>query len=40
MVHTDILPEQFAGKKQGSLTIFASYFSGTGKSPMPNDLLR
>lgn len=32
MVHTDILPEQLAGKKQGNLTIFASYFSGAGKS--------
>ena len=25
-------PEQIVGKKQGKLTIFASYFSGTGKS--------
>ena len=32
MVHTDILPEQLAGKKQGNLSIFASYFSGAGKS--------
>lgn len=32
MVHTDILPEQLAGKKQGKLTIFAGYFCGTGKS--------
>lgn len=26
------LPEQIGGKKQGKLTIFTSYFSGTGKS--------
>lgn len=26
------LPAQIGGKKQGKLTIFASYFSGTGKS--------
>ena len=32
MVHTDTPSEQHAGKKQGKLTIFASYFSGAGKS--------
>lgn len=32
-MHTDTLPEQPVGKKkQGKLTIFASYFSGAGKS--------
>lgn len=29
---TIALPKQYPGKKQGKLTIFASYFSGTGKS--------
>ena len=31
-MNTVTLPEQLTGKKQGRLTIFASYFSGTGKS--------
>ena len=31
-MHTVTLPEQHAGKKQGKLTIFSSYFSGAGKS--------
>lgn len=31
-MNTDIPPEQLAGRKQGKLTIFAGYFSGTGKS--------
>ena len=31
-MHSVTLPEQHAGKKQGKLTIFASYFSGAGKS--------
>ena len=29
---TAVLPEQTAGKKHGKLTIFASYYSGAGKS--------
>ena len=31
-MNTVTLPKQHTGKKQGKLTIFASYFSGTGKS--------
>lgn len=31
-MNTDTPPEQLAGRKQGKLTIFAGYFSGTGKS--------
>lgn len=31
-MNADTLPRQLAGKKQGKLTIFAGYFSGTGKS--------